>query len=123
MSQYTKEGSLYFFGTLLIGEKVGVCLDYHPVDKSIRGTLLKHGVPDLTHHYFEKLKAAYEASNHLDLSEDLMYIEGPFDVDELNKTMTHTGYIATFYENFIDANFPKKEPQQEIPSGPQESPW
>jgi hypothetical protein len=118
MNEYTKKDGLYYFGDLLMGEKVGICLDYRPEDRGIRGTLLKHGVPELVHRTFEKLKAACDASAHPNLSEDLMYIEGPFDVDELNKSINNTGYIATFYENFIGANFTKLEAQEEAPSGP-----
>ena len=94
--------------TLWSGDKVAICLSYHPDLSPIRATLLKHGDPALVkkwwYNYKEKLKVAYEATKfdkYLKEINDLVLVEGQIPVEDLNKCIDITGYVAVFYEKVL----------------------
>jgi len=80
-------------------DKPALCLSYHP-QLEIRATLLKFGRHDLVEKYYHKLILLYNKEGFEEDFAELRYIEIPddFDVEELNKCLTHTGYVAKVYE-------------------------
>jgi len=82
-----------------------MCFSYHPDLSPIEATLLKHGDPVLVkkwcYNYKEKLEAAYETTKsdeYLKEINDLVLVEGQIPVEDLNKCIDITGYVAAFYE-------------------------
>ena len=70
--------------------------------------MLKHGDPALVkkwwYNYKEKLKVAYEATKfdeYLKEINDLVLVEGQIPVEDLNKCIDITGYVAVFYEKVL----------------------
>jgi hypothetical protein len=89
--------------------KPAICLSYHPdmdykVDSvGIRATLHKFGEAARVRAYFEKTHKLYMESGLEREANELVYMdfEDSFDVNELNKCIEITGYVALLYERSI----------------------
>lgn len=81
---------------LFKSDKVALFYTYNPQDVPIKGTLIKHGIPELV----KKLYNEYVEAEFL--LDELKYVEfDQVDVEELNKVLSITGYIGNFHEKFI----------------------
>ena len=83
-----------------IVKKPAICFSYLPDLGPIRGTLLKFGDAIRIKAYFEKTHKLYIEVGLKDEADGLVYMdfEDSFDVNELNKCIEITGYVALFYE-------------------------
>ena len=88
--------------TVHLLDEVGICFSYEQdQERSIRGTLLKHGDSKMVKEYYEEAHRKFKEAGLRKMSEELRYIEGKFDVEELNKIIEITGYVGKFYEDLI----------------------
>lgn len=60
--------------------------------------LLKHGRPEAVNTWFQKAIKKYEASGLGDMASKIRMIQGKFKVEELNRLLDTTGYLAKFLE-------------------------
>lgn len=83
--------------------KPALCFSYHPDMGGIRGTLNKFGEAVRIEAYFDKTHRLYMESGLEMEADELVYMdfEDSFDVNELNKCIEITGYVALFYERSI----------------------
>jgi hypothetical protein len=91
-----KENGKFSYGI----KKPAICFSYHPELGPIRATLLKFGEAERVKSYFEMTYKRYlNAGLELE-AEELVYMEfdNCFDVNELNKCIENTGYVALLYE-------------------------
>lgn len=72
------------------------------------GTLHKHGDPALLQAWFDQTrKKLTDVDDPMlkamtsQMANDLVFIQGAFDLDELNKCLSITGYVRRFYENLV----------------------
>lgn len=100
---YTVENGLYVF--YLNGERkfetdvVAIMFDRES------GVLLKHGKPENVRAEFDKYKAKLSASEDGALILDVLtVVEGAFDVAELNKVVSTSGYIGVLYRSLTEAS-------------------
>jgi hypothetical protein len=104
-----EDGYFIFFGdtdTVLFRTKEVAIL----VDKD-NGVLLKHGCPEMVELIFEEYKDKYIRAGFDKEAKALAVLRGRFAISELNKIISHTGYIKRILERVqYDKNvFPVKE--------------
>jgi hypothetical protein len=61
-------------------------------------TLHKHGNPELVQKWYNKTHESYIKSGFNDLADSLVFIQGEFDVDQLNRVLDTTGYLPRFLD-------------------------
>lgn len=114
LSYKLKDGiySLYDGESLIkvIGEEIGISYVFWEDDTGVRGFINKHGDLDLTKNYHEQMiecyKGVIEKENSLsmvaeDSLREMYYISGKFDLEELNKFLSISDYIARWHKKNI----------------------
>lgn len=90
----------------IIGTEVAIAFDKETA------VLFKHGVPALVNDWatrarrtLSKLDDAIGTAVGLtnEMAKDIIVIEGPIPLDELNKIITITGYIGRYYKSMQEA--------------------
>lgn len=61
-------------------------------------TLLKHGSPENVNKWYQTARAKYIEAGFEDMAQALVVIQGAFPVEEVNKCLSHSGYIQKFWE-------------------------
>lgn len=91
-------------------KKPAICLSYHPELGPIKATLLKFGDAARIKAYFEKTHKLYQDAGLQQEADGLVYMdfEDSFDVNELNKCIEITGYVALLYERSISYGVQEK---------------
>lgn len=79
-------------------EKIAFFYTYDKDGGPIRGTLQKHGNPQLVLRDFQVFKAFNAKMNHK-FGEVILVQDEDFDVEELNKMINTTGYVGIWHEN------------------------
>lgn len=97
------------FGTIertTIGPMIAIAFSYdESEDKGIKGGMHKHGSPEHVNAWAQKTRKKFsDAGNSfgLEMAEQITVMEGIFPLDELDKIISITGYIGTFYERNRD---------------------
>ena len=67
----------------------------------ISGTLHKHGEPENVKTWHANAVKRYMDAGFDDMASDLIVIEGRFPLDELNKCISTSGYVARMYEKLL----------------------
>ena len=81
------------------GPEIAVAFSYDPDDeKGMKGTLHKHGSPDLVQTWFDKTIAKFRGGGLADLANQLHIVSGPISLEELNKMIDISGYVGVWYE-------------------------
>lgn len=62
------------------------------------GTLHMHGEPEMVEKWLKNAKQRFQAAGFNDMANDLMIISGRFELDDLNRCLSTTGYIGRLYE-------------------------
>lgn len=65
------------------------------------GTVHKHGDPELVHAWHRTAQRQFRIGGFDALADDLVVISGRFDLEELNRCITVSGYAATFYAQLM----------------------
>lgn len=60
--------------------------------------LLKHGKPELVQAAYDRMRAAFIEGGFDEVANDLVLIQGRFDVDELNKAVGISGHMEKLYQ-------------------------
>ena len=86
----------------VIGKTVAICFSYDPSeDRGIKSCLHKHGSPELINNWASDTRKKYieteEPFAHI-MADQITVMEGIFPLDELDKILSITGYIGTYYE-------------------------
>lgn len=68
------------------------------------GVLLKHGLATVVNETFDTLTRGLRRAGYTDFASDLVVLEGRFDLEELNRLVTSSGYVSQFYENWKAGN-------------------
>jgi len=88
------------------GPEIAVAFSYDQDDeKGMRGTLHKHGSPDLVQAWFGKTVAKYRAGGSADLASQIHVVSGPIPLEELNKMIDISGYVGIWYECNIEEEY------------------
>lgn len=97
-------------------EKPALCFSYHPDMGGIKGTLHKFGEAARIEAYFKRTHKLYVESGLEKEAEELIYMdfEESFDVEELNKCIEITGYVALLYERSVSDALDKKEQRASV---------
>lgn len=80
---------------ILMTDKIALCLD------AKEGVLHKHGKPEFVLKWYISTRNKLIQNNFDEMANDLIYLEGSFDVEEINKCISCSGYVLTFYKNLI----------------------
>ena len=88
--------ALYLDGKRVVhSQEIGVVIDLNT------GSALKHGEPELVQAYFNVARKAYMDGGFAQEANDLVFVTGKIDLDELNKMVGICGYAGIFYrKNF-----------------------
>ena len=62
------------------------------------GALYKHGAPEAVQKWLTKTQAKFRAGGFDGMAETLVCITGRFELDDLNRCLSTTGYVRTLYE-------------------------
>lgn len=96
---YTIENGVY---VVTLGEKrieagpeVAILFDVQT------STVLKHGQPGSVQFDADVMRRRLAEDGFRKFADDLVVIVGAFDLEELNKVMSCTNYIGTFYKNML----------------------
>lgn len=111
MNEYEYDGRNYVLvndrGTTrhIIGPTVAIVFDKDD------GVLFKHGVPSLVNDWAERTrrtlrKYGSDIGVSADMAIAITVIEGPIPIPELNKIISVTGYIGTYYRNMMSTSMP-----------------
>jgi hypothetical protein len=97
--EYTLENGFYTLvrdGERIVhSAKVAVVIDLET------GSVVKHGTPDRVEARFNEMRAAFLARGFTQEANDLVYVAGKFDLEELNKMVGICGYAGRFYREKI----------------------
>jgi hypothetical protein len=84
---------------VLTCEEVGVLIDLET------GSVLKHGDPSEVESRFNFTRRAFQVGGFVKEANDLVFIQGRFDTEDLNSMVGICGFAGRFYrENFAGAN-------------------
>ena len=81
----------YLNGRALLTTKQVVLL----VDQEA-GILLKHGDLEAVSKKYHVMRNAFAAAGFAELANDLVLVEGPRDIEELNRLLQCTGYLTVY---------------------------
>ncbi|MEX3984220.1 hypothetical protein AB4Y45_35275 [Paraburkholderia sp. EG287A] len=99
--EYTLENgryTLYHRGVRVVhSTEVGIVIDLHT------GSALKHGAPDLVQTYFDVARKSFMDGGYIQEANDLVFVTGQFDLEELNKMVGISGYAGIFYRSNLAA--------------------
>lgn len=100
--EYTLENgryTLYHKGERVVhSPEIGVVIDLNT------GSALKHGAPEQVQTYFNVARGAFKEGGYIQEANDLVFVAGKIDLEELNKMIGICGYAGTYYRrNFADA--------------------
>lgn len=65
------------------------------------GTLHKHGAPDMVAKWHHEAQAKFRAAGFPDMAEQLVVITGRFELDDLNRCLSTTGFVGRLYERLL----------------------
>ena len=77
-------------------DEVAICYDLHPSDHNIKATLMKHGRKEIVETYYNSVRTILTNERGFNIN----IIIGKFDINELNKTISTTGYIYNLITNY-----------------------
>ncbi len=83
------------------GEEVAVAFTYCPDDRSIEGTLHKHGSPEMANAWAEKTRKKLVDAGHLDMANEIVVVSGKIPLEELNKMIDISGYVGIYYKSVL----------------------
>jgi hypothetical protein len=66
------------------------------------GVLHKHGAPAMVEAWQKGTQAKLRASGLTDMADSIVVITGRFELDDLNRCLTHTGYVGTLYTRLLN---------------------
>lgn len=100
-----KYGSYYLYNTdrpinsltkereiILMCDEVAICFDKEA------GVLHKHGIPEHVYNWHITSCDKFNKAGFPEMAQDLVVIQGAFPVEELNKCLSTSGYITTFWK-------------------------
>ena len=62
------------------------------------GVLFRHGAPDKVNEWAEAAMKRMRASGLTDWADSLVVVTGRFPLEEVNKCLSITGYVSSFYK-------------------------
>lgn len=65
------------------------------------GTLHKHGSVEMVRQWLQKSQDTFRQAGFPDMAENLIMIAGRFDLEDLNRCLSTTGYLAQFYPRLL----------------------
>lgn len=99
MYHYQMEGEFYVLTDDESGDYIGPPLEELAIvidASSEMFTLHKHGSPELVEKWYKKAQAKYEAADIQDMFATTIYVQGKFNLEELNKLINNSGYGERF---------------------------
>lgn len=99
--EYTLENGRYTL--YLKGERVVHSPEVAVVIDLNTGSALKHGEPEQVQTYFNVARNAFKEGGFIQEANDLVFVTGKIDLEELNKMVGICGYAGCFYREKIAA--------------------
>lgn len=83
-------------------DPIGPCLDEVAIafDKE-SGTLHKHGNPEWVAKWHQETQAKFRQAGFDDMADALIVITGRFDLEDLNRCLSTSGYVARLYQRLL----------------------
>jgi hypothetical protein len=82
------------------GEEIAIAFSFDPnEDHGIQGTLHKHGDPEKVMKWAETHRKKLTEAGLPDLANEIIVITGKFQLEEINKMLSISGYVGNFYKN------------------------
>ena len=67
------------------------------------GTLHKHGSPEMVENWVKNARQKFNDAGYDKFADDLVTISGKFPLEDLNKFLTHTGYIGLYFKRQMES--------------------
>ena len=85
------------------GEPIGQPLDEVAIalDKD-SGTLHKHGSPEYVEKWCKAARMKFRSHGYHDMATQLVVISGRFEIEEINRCISISGYAGKFYERIVE---------------------
>ncbi|MBU9199787.1 hypothetical protein KTD31_00040 [Burkholderia multivorans] len=83
---------------IVVGPEVAILFDRQS------NCILKHGKPEFVQAYADASRARLIEEGFSALAEDLVCLEGAFDLEELNKVFVTADYISRFHANMASSS-------------------
>lgn len=77
-------------------DEISLCFDRES------GTLHKHGSPELVDGWYQKTQAKFRKAGFDDMAASIVVVTGRFELAELNKCLSTSGYVARLYERIAE---------------------
>lgn len=65
-------------------------------EDGVDGYLVAHGAPDFIREQYEDIKSYVSDEHHQEYVRRLTIVDGPFDIEDLNKFLHVSGYIGAY---------------------------
>lgn len=92
--QYVLHDGADPIGPLL--EEVSLCFDKES------GTLHKHGTPEFVAKWHADAQAKFRSARADSMADELVVITGRFALEDLNRCLSTSGYVARFYQKLMN---------------------
>jgi hypothetical protein len=79
--------------------EIAIAMDTHDAGSDMPYTMLKHGDPELVTKWFNAAVEKYKAAGLDDIADQMILVQGQFELEELNKFIGTSGYGKRFLEN------------------------
>ena len=75
--------------------EVALCFDHSC------GTLHKHGSPESVNRWYADARKRLTTAGYPDMADELLVIQGPFPLEELNRMLQVSGYAKRYFDEQV----------------------
>lgn len=73
--------------------------------------LHKHGKPEVVQAWYNTAREKFQTAGFEDMANDLVMIQGAFPIEELNRCLSTSGYIETFFNQLMQNKIESAKPK------------